>query len=235
MADPGVLERRGGLAAAGGSLAAAHAVRGVRYPESMRPFADDDDAAAWARRAADVPAAWFARSSRLHGVSHTQRVHIHAQRLLRKLRWPEADARLVLTSALWHDIGRVNDGWDSQHGVLSAARVVELGLHGTLAEADAKLVLFAVRLHCLEDDIGRARVAAEADPERSPHILKVLKDADALDRVRLGADPFWEVDSSMLRHDCTPGMIDFAVRLLEATSGGDAAEAAVRRGRVGRD
>jgi len=35
-----------------------------------------------------VPAEWFAHFSSLHGARHTQRVHIHAQRLVRELRWP---------------------------------------------------------------------------------------------------------------------------------------------------
>ena len=73
---------------------------------------------AWAGRAADVPARWFARQSGLHGVRHTQRVHIHAQRLVRELDWQDDDAQVVLQAALWHDIGRVNDGWDPRHGAL---------------------------------------------------------------------------------------------------------------------
>jgi len=47
------------------------------------------------------------------------------------------------------------------------------------------------------------------------HVKPLLKDADALDRVRLG-DGAWEVDSTTLRHGCTVEMVDFAVELLEA-------------------
>jgi HD superfamily phosphodiesterase len=172
-----------------------------------------DDAGAWAGRAADVPAGWFTRDSWLHGVRHAQRVHVHARRLVRALRWPEADANVALSAALWHDIGRVNDAWDSRHGALSAARVVELGLHESLAEADARLALFAVRYHCRSDGHGALRAAGQDDPERALRILWLLKDADALDRVRLG-DGACEVDSTALRHHFTPGMIDFAEELL---------------------
>jgi HD superfamily phosphodiesterase len=158
---------------------------------------------------------WFARSSELHGVRHTQRVHIHAQRLVRELSCPESDARLVLAAALWHDIGRVNDGWDPQHGELSATRVVELDLHASLAGSDAGLVLFAVRYHCRDDEHGELSAVGEDDPERARRILRLLKDADALDRVRLGGGAR-EVDSTTLRHPCTIGMVDFAVELLAA-------------------
>ena len=64
------------------------AVPTIRYPEGMRSAPHADDASAWAGQTADVPAEWFAHFSSLHGVRHTQRVHIHAQRLVRELRWP---------------------------------------------------------------------------------------------------------------------------------------------------
>ncbi len=192
------------------------AVPAVRYPDHMGSAELDDDARAWAARAADVPTEWFAHASGLHGVRHTQRVHIHAQRLVRKLNWPEADTRVVLKAALWHDIGRVNDGRDPRHGALSAARVVKCGLHASLPAADARVALFAIRYHCRSDGRGVRRATDQDDPERALRILRLLKDADALDRVRLGAPgaEACEVDSTMLRHRCTPAMIDFAVELL---------------------
>jgi hypothetical protein len=202
-------------------LSARSAVPAVRYPEDMAPTPhaeDADDAGAWADRATEVPAKWFMHRSWLHGVSHTQRVHIHAQRLVRELHWTEADARVVLSAALWHDIGRINDGWDPRHGARSAARVVKLGLQESLPDADARLALFAIRYHCRSDGRGTRRAADQHDPERALCVLQLLKDADALDRVRLappGAGA-WEVDSSTLRHRCTPAMIDFAVELLDA-------------------
>jgi len=142
-------------------------------------------------------------------------VHIHAQRLVRELRWPEADACIALSAALWHDVGRVNDGWDPGHGALSAARVVELGLHESLSEADAQAALFAIRYHCRSDGHGSLRAAGQDDPERALRILWLLKDADALDRVRLG-DGAYEVDSTALRHECTIAMVGFAEELLSA-------------------
>jgi HD superfamily phosphodiesterase len=176
------------------------------------------EAAAWAGRAVEVPTEWFARpapTSWLHGVRHTQRVHIHAQRLARMLCWPPADANVVLMAALWHDVGRVNEGWDPEHGRLSAERVVRCRLHTSLSAADARLALFAVRYHCRSDGHGPLRAADQDDPERALRILWLLNDADALDRVRLG-NGVYEIDSTALRHACTVEMIDFAVELLLA-------------------
>ena len=182
----------------------------------METSSYDVDARVWAGRAVAVPADWFAHESWLHGVHHTQRVHIHAQRLVRKLRWSDADARVVLSAVLWHDIGRVNDGWDRRHGAFSVARAKKLGLHATLSDDDAKLALFAIRYHCRSDERGERRAVGQDDPDRALRILWLLKDADALDRVRLAApgNGAYEVDSRTLRYPCAPAMIDFAVDLL---------------------
>jgi HD superfamily phosphodiesterase len=179
------------------------------------------EATAWAARAPEVPQEWFRRHSRLHGPGHTRRVHVHAQRLLGQLGWSEADAALVLRAVLWHDIGRLGDGVEPDHGRLSAERADELGLTASLAPADAAVVRFAIRRHSLRDrgaDEEAARLAATADParrlaqpERALRVLRVLKDADALDRVRLGFGE--QADPRQLRHPETIGLIPFASAL----------------------
>jgi HD superfamily phosphodiesterase len=169
------------------------------------------EAAEWAARAPDVPQAWFQRLSRLHGPSHTRRVHVHAQRLLGQVERPEADA--ALRAALWHDIGRLGDGVEPEHGRLSAERVDALGLAAGLAPADAAVVRFAICRHSLSDRGAEKEAERLADvqdparrlaqPERALRVLWLLKDADALDRVRLGFGE--QADPRQLRH---PGAID---------------------------
>ncbi len=183
------------------------------------------EAAAWAARAPHVARRWFAYPSELHGVSHTRRVHIHAQRLTRELAWAELDARLALTAALWHDIGRTHDGEDPGHGGVSALRAVRFGLTDALAPADADVVLFAVTFHCLPDELGEREAphwheearpgdSRRAEPERNLRILRLLKDADALDRVRLG--PWEAADPRQLRHPQTARQLPFAAELFHA-------------------
>jgi HD superfamily phosphodiesterase len=178
-------------------------------------------AEAWAQRAPRVPDEWFFHHSRLHGASHTKRVHIHAQRLLEQLGWDDADAELVLSAVLWHDIGRVGDGIEPGHGGASAARADELGLSASLAPAEAAVVRFAIVRHSLRDH-GAEDYAAEladhpdparrlAEPQRALRVLRLLKDADALDRIRLG---FGEcADPAQLRHPETVALIPFASQL----------------------
>jgi putative nucleotidyltransferase with HDIG domain len=169
------------------------------------------DAAAWAARAPEVPSEWFVRPSILHGVSHTQRVHVHAQRLTSELGWAQHDSQLVLTAALWHDIGRTDDGVDSSHGARSAARAVQLGLPDALAPDDADVILFAIVWHCLPDERAGAAARRLAEPERALRILWLLKDADALDRVRLM--PWEAADPAQLRFPHDAESTEFAGRL----------------------
>jgi putative nucleotidyltransferase with HDIG domain len=187
------------------------------------PNSGDDEVGAWVARAPAVPSEWFVRESRLHGVTHTQRVHIHAQRLADELGWTQADTGLVLAAALWHDIGRTKDDVDPGHGALSAARAADLRLPHELAPNDAAAVLFAIRFHSLSDASARDQAARWHDagapggarrlakPERALSILWLLKDADALDRVRLA--PWEAADPRQLRHDETRRLMDFAARL----------------------
>jgi HD superfamily phosphodiesterase len=179
------------------------------------------DADAWAARAPDVPDHWFRHHSWLHGAGHTRRVHVHAQRLLEDLRWHPADERLVLRAALWHDIGREGDGVEPEHGRLSALRADELGLTAELVPAEASIVRFAILRHSLPDH-GAAELAAElvasedggrrlAEPERALRVLWLLKDADALDRIRLGYGQ--GADPRQLRHPETIALIPFASAL----------------------
>ncbi len=177
------------------------------------------EALAWAGRAPDVPQKWFLRTSSLHGVGHTQRVHIHAQRLASEHAWSEADTRLALRAALWHDIGRTNDDVDPSHGAASALRAARLGLPAELPETDAGIVLFAIHFHSLSDEeaeaalTSRARPRVPDDPERALGILWLLKDADALDRVRLA---HWEAaDPKQLRLPGSVRLLPFAAELFE--------------------
>lgn len=198
-------------------------VRAVRYAALMQTR-DAQDAARWALRAPQVPEEWFLRRSRLHGVAHTQRVHVHVQLLAERLAWRPADRELALAAALWHDIGRRGDGVEPSHGAAGVVRADEPGLPATLAPQDAAVVRFAVERHSLPDR-GAGDRAGElaasgdparrlAEPERALSVLWLLKDADALDRVRLG---FGEcADRRQLRHDEAKVLLGFAEALLSA-------------------
>ena len=173
------------------------------------------EAEAWAARAPSVPESSFTRLSRLHGVRHTQRVHVHAQRLAADIGWGDADTRLVLLAALWHDIGRTNDADDPGHGSASAVRAEALGLTAPLSRSDAGIVRFAVTFHSRADAaaLRSSRGLPRARAERALRVLWLLKDADALDRVRL--TPGEAADARCLRHPETAALLPFAGALYD--------------------
>ena len=184
---------------------------------------DTREAAFWAKRAPQVDEAWFRRWSSLHGVRHTQRVHIHAQRLTEELEWPPADRALALHAALWHDIGRLGDGVEPGHGAGSVERTDELGLAATLSAEDAAVVRFAILRHSLPDHdaLEHAEGLATAgdparrlaDPGRALRVLWLLKDADALDRCRLRFGE--QADPRQMRTPRSVQLIDFAEALYQ--------------------
>jgi len=99
---------------------------------------------------------------------------------------------------------------------LSAERVADRGLDAALSAADLRIARFVIRYHCRSDGRGERRAIDEADPERALRVLWLLKDADALDRVRLAppGQGAYEIDSTTLRHPCTIEMVEFAEELL---------------------
>ncbi len=184
------------------------------YRRRLGRRAASEEVRLWSEQAPEVAPEWFRHFSELHGVRHTQRVHVHAERLASLLEWPAADTDLLLRAALWHDIGREHDGFEPEHGGNSVLRARELGLVQCLSAADAALIEFAMRQHSLADALGEDEAGAQAESERALRILHLLKDADALDRVRL--IPYDGPRPELLRHRCAVDSIEFAQGLLEA-------------------
>lgn len=151
---------------------------------------------------------WFDHPSSIHGKAHTLRVMLHARWLLSRLeesgaivdRFLERD---LLTAALIHDMGRRSDGRCTEHGRWARERKRRVAeTFAGLLEAEAW------------DRIGKAVEAHSLDDPPEGHtpgsLTALLKDADALDRVRLGKDP----EPRYLRHYFTVERIDMAWRLM---------------------
>jgi hypothetical protein len=91
----------------------------------------------------------------------------------------------AILAALWHDIGRTDDGADYYHGAKSAGKAVGLGLHRGLPQQVVDVALYAVTHHSGGEEYG-VRAAQELDDTLAAlRVFQILKDADGLDRVRL--------------------------------------------------
>lgn len=146
--------------------------------------------------------------SRVHGSGHIHRVLLFAALLAWKEGLEEDLTRQLFRAASYHDVGRTFDGYDLEHGARSALRLEELT--GQTGERLAELQA-AVTAHALPDAKLEETVASfhPADFDRAVELTRLLKDADNLDRVRLG-----DLKEKFLRHASAKALADFALRLL---------------------
>jgi len=165
------------------------------------PIADDDLV---------PPPSLFRHESGLHGQAHVARVLVLGFGLMWLTGHVDEAARLWAAVYL-HDIARTHDGRCPHHGAEAWARFQrEPDLQTTLArggvgEADHEAIAYAVAMH------SRGEPASD-----HPHyrLAALLKDADALDRVRLN-----DLKIRMLRHAAARGLVPFAQRLYDASHG----------------
>ncbi len=142
---------------------------------------------------------WMKPPSSLHGLAHSARVMVWTTVL--------AGEGPLFEPALWaaacHDLRRENDGIDPDHGRRAARWVLE-DLPRYLEQPPEHLdrIASACRWHSHPD----------REAEWRDELLWLLKDADALDRVRLG-----DLDERMLRSDAAREQVDAADELYART------------------
>lgn len=154
------------------------------------------------------PPSLFAHQSTLHGQTHVARVMVHALRLIEATGFTEETVRLWAAVYL-HDLARTHDGTCHRHGAEAWERLASLSdvraryVRAGVTDGDYPAIEAAVTVH------------SHGEPKADdPHfrLMALLKDADGLDRVRLG-----DLDPRLFRFPQTVGMVDFAERLFEAT------------------
>jgi HD superfamily phosphodiesterase len=159
--------------------------------------------------------AWFLRpdgtdgSPGIHGVGHTVRVLVHAVEIAEALGAVGWERDSVVLAALWHDIGRTDDGADYYHGAKSAGKAVGLGLHRGVDARVLETALHAVTHHSGSEPHGERAARWLPEPDAALRVFRILKDADGLDRVRLG-----DLDPSYLRLEPSRRRVERASQLL---------------------
>ncbi len=163
-----------------------------------------------AARVVPLPAL-FRHQSDLHGQAHVARVMVHAMRLI-AITGRHAYGPQLWAAVFLHDLARTHDGVCHRHGADAAQRlrdepVLQQRLaEAGLVEADYPAIEAAVTAHSAPKEVVREH----------PHwpLIALLKDADGLDRVRLG-----DLDPRYVRHPESKGMVPFAQALFDATDG----------------
>lgn len=145
--------------------------------------------------------------SHIHGLAHIERVLLFGAILAMETGCNEADTRLLLTACSYHDIGRMDDSVDDDHGRRSSEMLPSfLPLSGeSMAIVQASIYAHSVSDARMDDVLSQFFIP---DRNRGLQIAKLLKDADALDRIRVAL-----LDPNYLRFQCSHHYIDFSTRL----------------------
>ncbi|KAF0179409.1 MAG: hypothetical protein FD164_2045 [Nitrospirae bacterium] len=122
----------------------------------------------------------FDRESHLHGIAHTYRVMTHCL-VLGAASGYHRESLIAFCGAFIHDMARQNDGRCEYHGQWAAER--KLHQHSKrffsegITDGEVSVIAEIVTGHSLPGDV-------QVEKKNIP--LAILKDADALDRIRLG-------------------------------------------------
>ncbi len=154
----------------------------------------------------------FTHASTLHGQAHVSRVMVHAFRLIAATGWTEEAPRLW-AAVYVHDIARTHDGRCHRHGADAMTKletlptVRDLFARAGVRDGDYAAIRTAVVHHCMPTELDRSHAHWR--------LTSLLKDADGLDRVRLG-----DLDPRYLRNREARDMVDFAASLFRNTNAG---------------
>lgn len=157
-----------------------------------------------------IDPAWFDHPSTIHGRGHTLRVMILADRLCARaieegLPVSETLYRNLMTAALIHDLARKHDGICQEHGGWARATKRHIAedhfLGFKLPEDEWQEIAAAVEAHSRHDPSA---------PWPQGSLIALLKDADGLDRFRLGSAP----DPAYFRHPFTVSFLGLARQFL---------------------
>ena len=144
----------------------------------------------------------------IHGLAHTKRVLMLVLCLGAKLSTPREDLLLLSLCALYHDVGRVDDSVAPEHGRISFAKAEPILIK---TGYDMEMMRYIIENHCLSDRKGHAAAADYDLPDqlKARRLLDIFKDADGLDRVRIG-----DLDPRMLRHEEARKLLPVARQLM---------------------
>lgn len=143
--------------------------------------------------------------SRTHGVGHIERALLFGAMIAQNLQLDEDMTKQLLLCCSYHDIGRVDDSYDLEHGRRSAEMIENTYLKELFP--DVHLAKAAIAAHAVPDGEmkGIGELYGVTDEEKYRLLTRCLKDADNLDRVRIA-----DLDTKHLRHQSTVEMVPLA-------------------------
>ncbi|MBE5738142.1 MAG: hypothetical protein E7354_00180 [Clostridiales bacterium] len=153
----------------------------------------------------------FLYTSKTHGYLHNERVALFSYYLALNNNLDTRDIQLSLYAAMYHDIGRIDDSRDIYHGLNSAIKLANLKLD--ITQEEMNILKTIITCHSLHDEWFDT-IAKEnqiQDYNRTKTLFNILKDADGLDRARLGCP---HIAEDFLRNKVAIQMIPVAYQII---------------------
>jgi hypothetical protein len=122
-----------------------------------------------------------------HGFEHVKRVVNYGKRIILEEKINKTHHLDILAALYFHDIGRVDDSKDDEHGIRSA-EIFKQEIHQLFPFLDLKTILFTVNNHQnYEPELGGYPVVSNYKTNSDINILvpEVMWDADRLDLPRI--------------------------------------------------
>lgn len=173
----------------------------MRIPETVRA-----DYGAW-RGFLETEVRFTLTDSERHTKEHCARVLLYALLIADKLKLLQAERESLCAAAVFHDSRRQDDWMDVGHGQRAADYYREYCLTHSLSYDERVYRIMA--FHDQDDGLGEA---ALAEWEEGGLLYHIFKDADALDRFRLGPNG---LDVRYLRTDAAKSLYDYAKQTCE--------------------
>ncbi|PAV28700.1 hypothetical protein CIL05_15565 [Virgibacillus profundi] len=152
--------------------------------------------------------------SELHTKAHSARVLLLALLIGHEKGLSDVEKDKLGMAAIFHDSRRLDDGIDKGHGSRAAAYYKDYCREHNLPYDE--LTYYITYYHDQDDSLGLSGIRKSLDhSEQGVLLYQVFKDADALDRFRLGPDG---LDVKFLRTAEAYGLVDFAKDLLQKSS-----------------
>lgn len=151
-------------------------------------------------------------TSAVHGEGHIERVMLLGALLAMLENESRENTLLLMEMCSYHDTGRVSDWLDEFHGSRSCFKLEELT--GRSGE-ELKLTMAGVEAHSRKDSDMDSVIEkySPADFGRAKRLALLLKDADGLDRVRIG-----DLDPKFMRTDAAKTLTEFSEQLFKLYS-----------------
>ena len=161
-----------------------------------------------------------------HNIDHIERVVLYSMYMGKELNLNDRDMDLLIEASKLHDSGRKNLLTDRNHAELSANKVAEVLDSNKYTQDELNKISAIIEFHDAPDtkeallNILKKYNIAESNYVNVYQIASILKDADALDRVRFPGN----LNINYLRNDIAIKLIKASYQIQEIRAGKDLSE-----------